>query len=141
MFSKKGVIRRTVGSLFIRTTAVVAVALVTSNAGVGIRQLTNDLLVSSSTLYVSQSGSDTNNTTCAQTMPCLTIGQAYSNAQAGDTIILGSSSASSPFMATLTIDKDITIIVRSRNRSCIVYPAAATTLASRISVICNCVVG
>ncbi|KJF15476.1 fibronectin type III domain protein [Acidithrix ferrooxidans] len=66
-------------------------------------------VASPSTLYVSQKGSDKNNTTCIQVTPCLTIANAITNANNGDTINVGSSSATSPFREAVTVSKDLTI--------------------------------
>ncbi len=60
-------------------------------------------------LFVSKTGSDTSNTTCSQSSPCATISNAITNAVAGDTITVGSSSMASPFNESITINKDLTI--------------------------------
>ncbi|CAG4910146.1 unnamed protein product, partial [Acidithrix sp. C25] len=59
-------------------------------------------------LYVAQSGTDSS--TCGtHSNTCKTIGQAVSNASSGDTINVGSSTATSPFQETVIVNKDLTI--------------------------------
>lgn len=68
--------------------------------------------------YVSPVGSDAHNICILQFDPCLTIGHALNEADAGDTIIVGTIGAGFPgYIGHLKIDKDITIIGRGGGKS------------------------
>ncbi|MDA8197248.1 MAG: fibronectin type III domain-containing protein, partial [Actinomycetota bacterium] len=64
---------------------------------------------SNATLYVSTVGKDTNNTTCSQTQPCLTIANAISVANKGDTIDVAAGIYNTDSSGTIEISKDVTI--------------------------------
>ncbi|MDA8197788.1 MAG: hypothetical protein M0019_11355, partial [Actinomycetota bacterium] len=64
---------------------------------------------SNATLYVSTVGRDTNNTTCSQTQPCLTIANAISVANKGDTIDVAAGIYNTVSSGTISITKDLTI--------------------------------
>ncbi|MDA8197303.1 MAG: fibronectin type III domain-containing protein, partial [Actinomycetota bacterium] len=60
-------------------------------------------------LYVSTTGSDSNNTTCSQTQPCLTIANAVSVANNGDTIDVAAGTYDTSSSGTISPSKDLTI--------------------------------
>ncbi|MDA8197581.1 MAG: hypothetical protein M0019_10320, partial [Actinomycetota bacterium] len=64
---------------------------------------------SNATLYVSTVGKDTNNTTCSQTQPCLTIATAINNASSGDVIVVEPGTYDTASSGTIDISKDVTI--------------------------------
>ncbi|MDA8197078.1 MAG: hypothetical protein M0019_07740, partial [Actinomycetota bacterium] len=60
-------------------------------------------------LYVSTTGSDSNNTTCSQTQPCLTIANAISVANNGDTVDVAAGTYDTSSSGTISPSKDLTI--------------------------------